>query len=106
MNTIHQSPQGLTKRPSTALVKLAAKDRAALQIAHREIEAVDSRLAALAKLKTLRAELDEIPALYAAGKIGIGEAVRSSPAGLNSDVLHSIRGILTSSCKALSLIHI
>jgi hypothetical protein len=100
MNTTTKVSQGLTKRPTTAIVKLAAKDRAALVAAHRELEAVDQRLAGLSRLKDLRHQLDEIPALFARGEMSVGDAVRSAPAGLDAASLHSIRSVLSAACKA------
>jgi hypothetical protein len=100
MNTTTKTGPALSRRPSTAPVKIAAKDRAALVAAHRELEAVDQRLLTLSKLKNLRRELESVPALFAAGKISTGDAIRSAPAALDVNALHSIRGSLTTACKA------
>lgn len=100
MHTITKTSPALTHRPSTAPLRIGAKDRAALVAAHRELEAVDQRLAGLARLKDLRRELDEIPALFARGEISVGDAVRAAPAGLDAASLHSIRNTLSSACKA------
>jgi hypothetical protein len=100
MHTIAKTSPALSRRPSTGIIKTGAKDRAALVAAHRELEAVDQRLLTLSKLKNLRRELESVPALFAAGKISTGDAIRSAPAALDVNALHSIRGSLTTACKA------